>query len=641
MDGERNGDKERDREGREKDRDNRDRDSDTSASAAQSRRPTYNRSDSQVSQQQQHRSKHQKRVVGGGGAARIHARVPSSKGLHKSHSQSNAKLRSRASSPEPSERPPLFAHAHRRTTSDLKLTTVAAAAAGASTAAGATAAPAGRSPHSNSNANSHSHPHSHSHLHSHLHSHSQSHTHLSNPKKNSSQSNLAALTSKRNRSHVEIGKRSKSAANIKRSSSHKDVHKLRGTKNQVHFDLGTDEIDDDDDDNEDEWVDASASASPYLSRRGSVVSGGQSPAKPPSPSGHESRPQTPHSADDRFPDHHSASSPTRQIAQRNSYITSRLLQRTPSHGAPPQMSTETVSVPPRSGSPTSHLSRGPPSLYGTPRISALGGSGQEEVVSRFVSGSGPSSGGQGESDSYFVPAHAPVHRNEGGVRRPQSLSNLHRSSRDSASEEDESALAPRARNPIHRAPPASQSRTQQKLNLQRASSSIEPAQAGPGVGVVGTSLLVGGAEYDHRDPRISKLLERTGMEYLVVRRYQNPIARSIARLSHLPGANKNQRIPRQSGTNGTTNGTNSLDLGGAGRLGLSQSLTNMARSRPVTPRQPTSIRTMGPRLSFTGDEERLHDGMSGSSYVDGNDDGLAALLRNLWDKSTDLSASQD
>ncbi|KAI1118615.1 hypothetical protein F5Y14DRAFT_446977 [Nemania sp. NC0429] len=606
MDGERTGDKGMDQ----------DRDSDTSASAAQSRRPPFNRrdtgsgSDSQVSQQQQqhqqqqhqqqqqqqqHRAKHQKRVVGGG-AGRVHARVPSSKALQRSHSQSTAKLRSRASSPEP-ERPPPFAATHRRTTSDLKLTAVAPTS------------PTTAQPHSNATP--------------------------STLKKNTSQSNLA---SKRNRSHVEISKRSKSAANIKRSSSHKDVQKLKGTKNQVHFDLGND--DDDDGENEDEWVDASASASPYLSRRGSVVSGAQSPAKPPSPTDGGSRPQPLDTSPDHSSDHRNRS-PTRQIAQRNSYITSRLLQRTPSHGAPPQMSTETVSVPPPSSSPTSQASRGPPSLYGTPKTSTLGASGQEDVVSRFVNGSGPSSGGNGESGSYFIAAHAPVHRNEGAFRRPQSLTNLNQTSRDSASEEDESALAPRSRRVVHRAAPASQSRTQQKLNLQRASSSMEPAQTGPGVGVVGASLLVGSTDYDHRDPRIGRLLERTGMEYLVVRRYQNPIARSIARLSHLSGANKNQRIPKKNGTNGTAHGTGSLDIDGGRKLGLSQSLTNMVRSRPVTPRTSTSIRTMGPRSSYSGDEERLHDRVSGSSYVDGNDDGLTALLRNLWDKSTDLGASQD
>ncbi|KAI0453780.1 hypothetical protein F5B21DRAFT_274299 [Xylaria acuta] len=582
--GERHGDGSRERE----------RDSDTSASAAQSKRPPYARRATGDGSDAHHRPKHQKRVVGGG-AGRVHARVPSSKALHtKNHPQAAAKLRSRASSPEP-ERPPLLANTHRRTTSDLRLTAVAL------------------DPLPDPDPKSHSH-------------HSSGTPATPGLKKNTSQSNLAA---KRNRSHVEVAKRSKSAANIKRASSHKDVQKLKGPKSQVHFDLGND---DNDDVNEDEWVDASASASPYLSRRGSVVSGGQSPAKPPSPTGDGSPP----TAASHSVDPHNAS-PTRQRARHNNYITSRILQRTPSHGAPPQMSTETVSVPPPSDSPTSQVSRGPPSLYGTPKTTALGASGQEELVSRFINGSGPSPGGHGESDLYFVPSDAPVRRNEGGFRRPQSLGNLNQTSRDSVSEEEDSALAPRSRTPKSRAVPASQSRVQQKLNLQRASSSIEPAQAGPSVGVVGASLLVGNTDYEHRDPRIGRLLERAGMEYLVVRRYQNPIARSIARLSHLPGANKNQRIPKQNGTNGKS----SLDLDRAGRLGLSKSVTPVAQSRPTTPRRSTSIRTTGARSSYTGGDERLHDRTSGSSYVDGNDDGLAALLRNLWDKNTDLSASQD
>ncbi|KAI0509679.1 hypothetical protein F5B22DRAFT_637832 [Xylaria bambusicola] len=609
--------------------------SDTLAGAAQSSRPPYNRSntsntgngsDTQVSQSQNHhhhhhqqqqqyhqaqpsqstqathRSKHQKRVVGGG-AGRFHARVPSSKGLQKSHNQSTTKLKSRASSPEP-DRPAQFANAHRRTTSDLKLTAVS-----------------NTNHTSNSSSNSHSQSPAQAPL-----------------RKNTSHSNLP---SKPSRPRPDIGKRSKSAAVIKRSSSHKDVQKLKSQKNQVHFDLGND--DDDGTGNEDEWVDASASASPYLSRRGSVVSGGQSPAKPPSPIDNDSRPHSAPNADDRSSDHDDDDSPSRQTARHNSYITSRLLQRTPLHGAPPQMSAQTVSVPPPSGSPTSQASRGPSSLYGTPKTSTLGASGPEELISRFVNGSGPSSGGRGDPDSYFVPTHAPLRRDDGGIRRPQSLGNLNQPSHDSTSEDDERALAPRSKNSIHKAPPASQSRTQQKLNLQRASSTIEPAQAGPGVGGVGPSLLVGSSDYEHRDPRISRLVERTGMEYLVVRRYQNPIARSIARLSHLPGASNNRRIPKQNGTNGAnTHGKNSLENDGAGRLGLSQSMTHLTRSRPTTPRRSTSIRTTGTRSSFEAHEERPHDRMSGSSYADGNDDNnLATLLRNLWDKSNDLGASQD
>ncbi|CAJ2504691.1 Uu.00g120850.m01.CDS01 [Anthostomella pinea] len=602
--------------------------SSASASAStttQSKRPDHNRhdtSDSQVSDHAshvQHRPKPQKHVVGAGG--RLHPRTNSSKALPKYHGAATAARPNhpnhpnrRQPSPSP-ERSPMLpqAQTHRRATSDLKLPKVpydddlnALDALDANTV-----------------------------LNSAL-------------KKNHSHS---SLSTKRNRSHVDIAKRNKSAANIRRSSSHKDVHRLKGPKSQVHFDLGNDGQ------QEDEWVDASASASPYMSRRSSVNHSSASPAKPPpskeAVSEDKSRPNTPEDhplsdeqdeQDDRDdqdeqdePDERDPS-PSREVAEHNSYITSRLLRRTPSHSAPPQMSAETASVPPHAVSPASQTSHGPPSLYGTPKTSTFVGSGPEELTSRFVNGAAVDVGANGETGSYFTPIRAEGSRSE-SARWPRSLGSLSREHRDPASgEEDDSALAPRTRRVAQRAAPAGQSRTQQKLNLQRASSTIEPAQAGGGVGVVGASPLVGGTDYDNRDPRIGKLLERTGMEYMVVRRYQNPIARSIARLSQLPSVNKNQRIQKPNGVNGAPHSKKLSE----GRLAVSQSLVDMARSRPVTPRRSTSIRTPhGASSSFDANEDGPHDRMSGSIYVDGNNDGVAAILRNLWDKNMDLGASQD
>ncbi|OTB03684.1 hypothetical protein M426DRAFT_174961 [Hypoxylon sp. CI-4A] len=546
---------------------------------AQLKRPLVNRhhSDSQVSDHayyQHHRSKAQKHVVGGGATGRFHPRVPSSKGLQNKHyTASTSKLARRPPSPSP-ERAPITAESHRRASSDLKL---------------------------------------------------QRDSPAPSLNKNPSQSSL-----KCNRSHAEIGKRAKSATNLKRSSSHKEVNKLKGAKGQVHFDLGSDQ--------EDEWVDASASASPYLSRRGSAVSSEQSSSAK-APHGRDnSRPHTPH---DEQATRKQDPSPGHETAQHNQYLTSRLLKRTPSSGAPPQMSAETVSVRHLAGSPESQMSRGPPSLFGTPKNTAVVGSGQEELTSRFVNGDGPGSGPNAESGTFYAPAREPGRRSD-GVRRPQSLSNLNQNYRASISDdESDSALAPRTRRSVYKAAPAEKSRTQQKLNLQRASSTIEPTQPVAGVGVVGVSPLVGGSGYDNRDPRIGRLLDRTGMEYLVVRRYQNPISRSIARLSHLPNANKNQHIPNQNGINGAMNGKRTSNLSGSTRVGLSQSFTDKVKSRPTTPRHGTSIRTNGANSSFEGEEERLHDRMSGTSYADGCDDGVSSTLRNLWDKNMDLSASQE
>ncbi|KAI0009179.1 hypothetical protein F4779DRAFT_386288 [Xylariaceae sp. FL0662B] len=572
----------------------RDKDGDnfTGSTAAQLKRPAYNRynSDSQVSghaSHQHHRFKPQKYAVGGGTAGRFHARVPSSKGLQKINAASTSnKLNRRQPSLSPERTPtaptappappalmtPLVTHSHRRATSDVKLS---------------------RGP--------------------------------SSPtfKRNASHSSL-----KRNHSHAEIGKRTKSATSLKRSSSHKDVHKLKGAKGQVHFDLGVEN-------QEDEWVDASASASPYLSRRGSVVSTGQSSANAQDGEGNSRRQSPEPEPEPERPTNQREPSPELETSQHNKYITSRLLQRTTAHSAPPQMSAEIASVAPHSGSPESQESRGPSSLYGTLRNSALVGSGPEDVTSRFVNEHG--SGTNGESGSFFTSAQITGRRSD-SMRRPQSLGNLARARQTSISDgEDDSALAPRTSRSVYRPAPAEKSRTQQKLNLQRASSSIEPTQAGGGVRVVGASPLVGGSGYDNRDPRVGKLLERTGMEYLVVRRYQNPIARSIARLSRLPGADKNQRIPpRQSGSNGAA-----LAKTPTSRVGPSQSFGDGAKSRPATPRRSTSIRTNGANSSFEAEEERLQDRISGSNYVNGDDDGVAALLRNLWDKNLDLSASQD
>ncbi|KAI1256305.1 hypothetical protein MGN70_001429 [Eutypa lata] len=588
--------------------------------SAQSKRPGLNRrgTDSQLHQRSSssrnprhgngqahsvHAHAHAYPTVGGGSSSsRLHARVPSS---------SKKLNRRQPSSPSPEPSITQYPHHHRRATSEVKL------------------------PRQTSSA-----------------------TIL---KKNSSHSNLG-LAGKRNRSQADIIKRPKaSATNLKRSSSHKDVNKLKGNKTSVHFDLGEDkdiddiDIGDDDDAHEDEWVDASNSASPYLSRRGSVVSS----TGPASTGGEETggggdgneddddNDDDDNDDNDEEEDDHIGSPSSqphtppqhlpidRKTAQHKEYITSRLLQRIPSSSAPPKMSAETATVPPNTSSPESR--RGPPSLYGTPKNSALVGSGGDELTSRFVNGSGQSV----EPGSFSTSLRSPIHPTE-SMRRPRSMGNLEQEHRNSISEDEgDSALAPRTRRPVYRAQPAEKSRTQQKLNLQRASSSIEPTQAGGTVGVSGVSPLVGGSSYDNRDPRIGKLLERTGMEYLVVRRYQNPIARSISRLSRMPASQKHRRIPHQNGINGAVHSSRPSDIGGSNHYGFGQSLGDSSKSRPTTPRRTTSIRTNGAGSSFDAQDERVHDRLSGSSYVNGDDDGVAALLRNLWDKSMDFSASQD
>ena len=641
------------------------RDGGEAAVTGQSKRPplSHHGSDSQASdqsQQQPHhaqRSRAPKHHVGGGIGGRHHARVPSSKHLHKHQASSTTKLNRRQASPSP-ERDigigaQLQAASHRRATSDLNL------------------------------------------------SHGASVTHL---KKNSSHTALKPVRPK-----IEVGKRSKSSANLKRSLSNPAVHKLKSTN--VHFNLGDDGQDDGQEDGqEDEWVDASTSASPLLSRRTSVVSGGQSSTEHPA-SRASSRPHSSPAPSQQYATGTTPPSGINSVAhsldQRTSsykqYLTSRLLQRTPPQRAPPKMSTENVTVrPPSSGqhSPDSGDSRETAStLSGTPRLPSLvrpGSSGKEELTSRFVTNNSQEAGSGVVGESFLVQANrgglsrTALHgKTSNGPRRPQSMGNLAQAEQDDLiraqrmeaddsvlTDGDEakiSGLAAGARNRrygAYTAPRGEMNRTQQKLDLQRASSSLEPSHHRPamGMGLAGVSAaagpLVGGSGFENRDPRLGKLMERTGMEYLVVRRYQNPIARSITRLTQLPNADKARRIhnPGSLSVGGTRGHSRvSSEYGGGARHahlqnlserdirdpGVAGFISGQTARRPSTPaRGHAAMGSNGVRPSIDLDDgtgrQSGSAGLSGSSIADrGEDAQTMALLRNLWDKNMDLSASQE
>jgi hypothetical protein len=311
------------------------------------------------------------------------------------------------------------------------------------------------------------------------------------------------------------------------------------------------------------------------------------------------------------------------------------------------MSTETASVHLPSRSPDS-TSRQSTLVHDASQISS---GARDELTSRFV---GVSSSGTTNDSSFYNTSRPHSRRSDERLRRPRSSASLGRQSTrleaQATDDEDHRALAPRIAR--RNAPSADKSRTQQKLNLQRASSVIEPGQSGAGgVGVVGASPLVGvgGPGYDggtSRDPRVTKQLERTGMEYLSVRRHQNPVARSIVRVSQINGADRNQRIPRNGTAVTNTKRVSRSGLPNAGQHTRNVSLTEQRERRPVTPKTNHLLRTNGVGSSFEAEEDhsRMHEGhgLSGSSLVgDDDDDGVAAILRNLWEKNTELSASQD
>lgn len=148
-------------------------------------------------------------------------------------------------------------------------------------------------------------------------------------------------------------------------------------------------------------------------------------------------------------------------------------------------------------------------------------------------------------------------------------------------------------------------------------------------GGIGGTSLVGGAGYDGRDPRIKLQLERTGLEYLVVRRYQDPLGQAFKRLAQLPGAEKNRRIPAHRPKTSNEQGANT------GRYGLSQSLKE-SRSRTKDGAKPNASAA---NSSYEGQSGSLEDGNTSDRGGEGNDQG--AILRSMWDKTYDLSASAD
>lgn len=632
------------------------RDREGDAVASQSKRPVLNSSSD-------HRAKSSKHVVGGIGS-RLHARVPSSKALHKHHTATSTAKLNRA---DPADTAGAASQSgHRRTTSDLKLS--------------------GDAPGS---------------------------THI---RKNSSHTSL-----KRNKSHAEVGKKTKSSTNLKRTLSNPAVHKLRTHgSSKVHFNLGDDDDDgnnnfdpDDEDGQEDEWVDASTSASPLLSRRSSTVTGTEQQTV----DGRGARPATDDTVDrTNYGSLNSARSLPqtggRVVSSHNQHLTSRILQRTPSHGAPPKMSADHASGltdSSRQPSPDPRLGSNGSGLSETPGrgSQARPGSSGQELTSRFVGHNSqePGSGIAGESFLAAAARKGGISRvgviDKGGAntpRRPKSTGNLAQATgqttnihgfqiaaqaaaqaaTDEPLTDDEDtdggvlSVEPRARRSKGYVVPTDMSRTQQKLNLQRASSTLETAHPHPAMAMglggapVAQGPLVGGSTYDTRDPRLTKLLERTGTEYLVVRRYQNPLGRSIARLAQLPGMDKIRPIPRTgTGTStrpGTAHSKKGSDLGGGrgnptfSREHRDSSMATLiggqgaaTMRRPTTPRSTfASSRGMTNQSvssSFEAEEEGRgtseRQRLSGSSLVNGEDDaGTLAVLRNMWDKNLNLSSSQ-
>ncbi|KAK4230115.1 hypothetical protein QBC38DRAFT_410555 [Podospora fimiseda] len=625
--------------------------------SGQSKRPQANRFDSTDSIPH-HRVKSQKHIVGGG--TRMYGRVPSSKALQKHHGlTSTTKLNRKAPGSLSPERGNGFGtgaaqtssnlHHHRRATSELRLI--------------------GRD---------------------------QSSTDL---KKNTSQVSL-----KRNRSQPDVvfGKKNKSASNLHRSASNKAVDKLRlsGGSSKVQFKVGDedDEEEVEEVDNEDEWVDASASASPLLSRRGSTISGTGQPADTPtknrshhniqaalptllaSPITAAAKPSTTTTShqddpakDQSPPSNNELSHSLTRNTNHNQYLTTRILSRTPSHGAPPKMSTETALVRPVS---PRQQSLAESSLEQSTQLQMRpGSSGGAELTSRFLEKNSTSQGHgsdtAGESFMRAVNTHksgftraAASGKFEATIpRRPRSMGSLshgegttnpnHAQPTGSEHIPPGGVLAP-----LHAYPHVLEdpNRTQQKLDLARESSGVEQTENPMGTRNTAVLGVFNPEKAPQEQPKvISRIVKRTNMIYDAVRMFQNPIARSINRVRQLEGMQQSGQQKQKEVTLSRTR-SSVFNIDPATSSAMSSQPHDF---RPVTPRSGTNLRTSESVASSLTEEAGggIHGRFSTGPVEDSGDereqeqqqqqgdseqDVTRALLIKMWEtRPVDLAASQE
>lgn len=409
---------------------------------------------------------------------------------------------------------------------------------------------------------------------------------------------------KRNRSHQDIAKRNKSFDKPRVPATKSRSHAGSPTDRPTQSELARNRTGSEEDADDDEWVDDSANASTNASPYPRTP---REPQKHPrvtalSPIDSGKTPSTP-TAD-------------RDLAQHKEYLTSRLLHRVSSQNAPPQVSSTMASAP-RSlrgspGTPISQDSTAP----ATPNM-VSGGEEDEGLTSRFLTRPGSTFAREGSFFNNGSSTTAGRSLDDSALRRPRSMTELNRD--ELGRRRDSSTGDNSERSSRRRAPPAEISRTQQKLNLQRASSVMDPQPLNPAPSMMGSATTLVGlpaAGYDGtpaRDPRLPRLLEKAGMEYRVVRRYQNPILRSMSRLEKLPG----WETPRETSRGGHVRNSSLPPLRNDG-------------VRPATPMRAQSSRG------------NVRNGLVGGDGLPGKDENaaVAAALRNLWEKPLDLSASQ-
>ncbi|CAD0083574.1 unnamed protein product [Aureobasidium vineae] len=439
---------------------------------------------------------------------------------------------------------------------------------------------------------------------------------------------------------------------------------------QVAFDVGDD--DDDDDDGEemegvdDQWTEESASASPNTTRdntrnntrqnsvvldpklnpyarqlaeeeaaadsSGSDTVGSRSPPKP------SKAPVslTIRTKDFAAPQATPTSAPQQQLQQKqpptSSYnaqvaqqhmpdadaIARRLLERNSAlNAAPPRVSSVSALANPSPADPKSLLSL-------NAGQSVTGGS-NTPLVSRFISNDGINSkDGTPADQSDFLQGPKGHSRTISQAQTRKEQSDLYRNQSTPNFASQKQPPTPSGSGAVTPDPALNQSRTQQKLWLQRGLSNIE-ASSQPHL----PGLLPTGRAQAMRTPHAGKQFEFVDKEWAVVRRFQNPLDAGLERLrkmngGSLPGKpNKSKAGAAQQHSNGGVNGH---------RRGPSNAASIASKKSDATVvAEPTAGRKS--RVSFhMGEAEGDNDDDEQDEHNSRSDrETPADIARRLWD----------
>jgi len=365
----------------------------------------------------------------------------------------------------------------------------------------------------------------------------------------------------------------------------------------VHFDMGSD---DDEEGDGDGWTEESASQSPTTTRSNtrsnSVVLDAQHKLAERNAESNRGEPsqaaasrQQAANNTQTLPDRtRTATSSNGQSSHHSrppdaDMITSRLLQRSASHTAPPQTTPVAATVAPASdrNMPLSNSA-------GSTLVDMPG----KDLVSRFIDGDG--SAGTPHNGNYMPSRKSSLDAS----RRNKSMPNVPDADTPNRTPSRSGATTPT------NLPP---SRTQQKLMLQRASSNIEPQKLIPVTlpRTGGPTFLQSGMHYNtggegRLDPRLQQQFNHVAVEYKVVRRYRNPLVDSIQRIQQIPGLTRKSRT---SSANGSLHGGAKTSISGNDSDGASVRRSRVSFDGENA--RPKSRRSSGDaRASFERERER-------------------------------------